>query len=55
VQQSHTLHFGICFIFKFPTPLVNVSGHLQLIQMNHFQILEPQDLNQIWQEFANFK
>jgi hypothetical protein len=30
-----------------------VSGHLQLNQTNHFKILEPFELNQIWQSFAN--
>jgi hypothetical protein len=41
MQQSHTLQFCNSFIFKNPPPLVNVSGHLQLIQTHHFQILEP--------------
>jgi hypothetical protein len=45
------LQICISFIFKIPPPLVNVSGHLPLIQTHHFQILEPLDLNQIWQEF----
>ena len=32
-----------------------VSGHLQLIHTYHFQILDPLDLNQIWQEFEFWK
>ena len=57
MQQSHFIQICNSLILKIPPPLVFVSGHLQPIQMNHFQILEPPELNQFWQslQFSNME